>query len=223
MWKKYKSAQALLEAGKKYELSEAIALAKKVSYVKFDATIEIHLNTAANPKYQDQIIRSTVVLPNWIWKSKKIAVYATEDNHKAAKDAGADIVGSSELLKDIENWKIDFEVLITTPDMIKDLAKVAKVLWPKGLMPSPKAGTISNDLTSTINEIKKWRVEFKLDKTWNIHVWIWKVSFDDEKLVENAKALLAAIDENKPSWVKWKLIRKAVLAPTMGPGVEVEL
>ena len=223
MWKKYKSAQELIEAGKKYELSEAVELMKKVSYTKFDWTVEVHLNTAANPKYQDQLIRGTVVLPHGIWKSKKIAVFATEDNHKAAKEAGADIVGSNELLKDIENWKIDFEVLVTTSDMIKDLAKVAKVLWPKGLMPSPKAWTVTNDLTWTINEIKKWRIEFKLDKTWNIHVWVWKVSFDNEKLVENIKALLSAIDENKPSGVKWKLVRKAVLAPTMGPGVEIEL
>lgn len=218
-WKKYDEAKKLVEAGKAYELNEAIQLVKKVSYTKFDATVELHVKTNADPKYNDQMIRATVVLPHGIWKTVKIWAYVTEDKFDEAKKAWADIVWSDQLIKDIENWKIEFDVLITTNDMMRNLAKVAKTLWPKWLMPSPKAGTVTADIVATINEIKKGRIEFKLDKTGNIHCPVGKVSFSDDKLEENIKDLLKAIEDNKPVWVKWKLVKKAVVAPTMGPWV----
>lgn len=218
-WKKYGEAKKLIEVNKVYELVDAISLLKKVSYTKFDWTVELHVKTNADPKYNDQMIRATVVLPNWIGKTVRIWAYLSEDKFEEAKKAWADVVWNDQLIKDIEHGKIDFDVLITTNDMMRNLAKVAKTLWPKGLMPSPKAGTVTADIVATINEIKKGRIEFKLDKTGNIHCPVGKVSFSDDKLVENIQDLLKAIEDNKPAGVKWKLVKKVVVAPTMGPWV----
>lgn len=220
--KKYKEAAKLIEAGKKYSTEEAMALVKKVSYTKFTGTVEIHIQTAANPKYNDQIIRSTVVLPHGTGKSVKIAAFVSDDNLQAAKDAGADIVGNQEIITAIEGGKIEFDVLITTPDMMRDLARVAKVLGPKGLMPSPKAGTVTTKIADTISEVKKGRVEFKLDKAGVIHVGLGKADFEDSKLVDNFNTLMEAIQAAKPTGVKGRLIENVFVAPTMGPGVEIE-
>lgn len=221
LWKKYKEAIKLIEANKAYELAEGVELVKKVSYTKFDWSVEIHIKTNADPKYNDQMIRWTVVLPNWIWKTVKVWVYTSEDHFENAKKAWADIVWNDQLIKDIENWKIEFDVLITTNDMMRNLAKVAKILWPKWLMPSPKAWTVTADIAWTINEIKKWRIEFKLDKTGNIHCPVGKVSFDSTKLIENINDLLKAIEDHKPTWIKWKLVKKIVIAPTMWPWIMI--
>ncbi len=219
--KKFVAAKAQVEWGKKYELAEAVTLAKAVSYAKFGGSLEVHVKTFADPKYNDQMIRATVVLPHGTGKKTTVAVFVGDDKLEAAKKAGADIVGNTDLLTQIEKGDINFDVLITTNDMMRDLAKVAKTLGPKGLMPSPKAGTVTTNLEQTIDEIKKGRVEFKLDKTGNIHVGVGKLSFTDEQLTENVAALMHAVLENKPSGVKGKLIQKMVVAPTMGPSVTV--
>lgn len=222
-WKKYVEAKKLIEENKRYSLEEAVALAKKVSYTKFQATIEVHIKTSADPKYNDQMIRGTVVLPAWTWKKVKVAAFVSDDLIEEAKKAWAEIAWNTEILKNIENWNIDFDVLITTQDMMRDLAKVAKALWPKGLMPSPKAWTVTNDIKATIDEIKKWRIEYKLDKTWNLHIPVGKAEFEDSKLLENINAILKSLEETRPSWVKWKIIKKMVVAPTMWPWVTVEI
>jgi len=219
--KKFVAAKAQIELGKKYDLVEAVVLAKAVSYTKFDGSLEVHVKTFADPKYNDQMIRATVVLPHGTGKKTTVAAFVSDDKVEAAKKAGADIAGNTELLAQIEKGEINFDVLITTNDMMRDLAKVAKTLGPKGLMPSPKAGTVTTNLDQTIDEIKKGRVEFKLDKSGNIHVGVGKLSFTAEQLQENVQALMHAMLENKPSGVKAKLIQKMVLAPTMGPSVQV--
>lgn len=221
--KKYKEVAQLVDRTKKYSVEEAMELVKKLSYSKFPGSVEVHIKTGADPRYQDQQIRGTVVLPHGTGKVVRVAAFVSDDKIEEAKKAGADIAGNQDLLAKIEKGEIDFDVLVTTPDMIRELAKVAKILWPKWLMPSPKAGTVTPNIAATIQEIKKGRVEFKLDKTGNIHVSIGKVDFDTNKLVENFNALLQAIEDARPSGVKGKLIRKVVVAPTMWPGVPVEV
>ena len=222
--KKYLEAKKLVDKTKKYSISEAIDLAKKVAYTKFDPTLEVHIQTNANPKYNDQQVRGTVVLPHGTGKTVKVAAFVSDDKIEEAKQAGADIVGNTELLQKIENGEIDFDVLVTTPEMMRDLVKVARILGPKGLMPSPKAGTVTPKLADTISEIKKGRVEFKLDKGGVIHVGIGKLkAFSNEQLEENLKALIEAVKAAKPSGVKGQLIKKVHIAPTMGPGIQVSV
>lgn len=220
--KKYRAARELINPEQKYSVEEAVALAKKGSYSKFTGMMNIAVKTFADPKYNDQQIRAVTSLPHGVGKSVKIAAFVSDDKITAAQAAGADIAGNTQLLSDIEKGKIDFDILLTTPDMIKDLAKVAKALGPKGLMPSPKAGTVTQDMESTIAEVKKGRIEFRMDKTGNIHSPVGKLSFSDEQLVDNVKAFLSALEENKPAGIKGKLIKKVVLSPTMGPGAQVE-
>lgn len=220
-WKKYKESIKLVEATKAYSISEAVDLIKKTNYVKFDATVEMAVKTYANPKYNDQMIRATTILPNGTGKTTKIAVFVSEDKVAECKSAWADIAWSEILLNDIKAGKFDFDVLITTPDHIRDLAVVAKQLGPKWLMPSPKSWTVVQNLTQAIEEFKKWKIEFKLDKTWNIHAWIWKVSFDAKKLEENIEWFLKALEDNKPTWVKNKLIKKIVISSSMSPWIQI--
>jgi large subunit ribosomal protein L1 len=220
--KKYNEAKKNLEALKLYPLTEAISLLKKANYAKFDATVNVAIKTNANPKYNDQMLRATTILPHGTGKTKKVAVFVSEDKVEEAKKAGADIAGFEGLLNDIKAGKMDFDVLITTPDHIRDLAPVAKQLGPKGLMPSPKAGTVAINIPQAVEEVKKGKIEFRLDKTGNIHAGIGKVSFDEAKLGENLTALLKAIEENKPTGVKGKLVKKVVLSTTMSPGINVE-
>ena len=221
--KKYVAAKAKVDVEKKYPLAEAVALVKEVSTSSFVWSLELSVKTNANPKYNDQMLRATVILPHGTGKTVKVAAYVGEDKRDEATKAGADIVGNAELLADIQNGKIDFDILVTTADQMRDLARVAKILWPKGLMPSPKAGTVSANIAKTVDELKKGRVEYKLDKTGNIHVGVGKLSFSDEELIENVESILKSMDDNKPVWVKGTLIKKAVIAPTMWPGVQVEL
>lgn len=220
--KKYVEVKKLVDKSKAYPLTEAVALLKKVSYTKFDAWVEIAVKTNANPKYNDQMIRATTILPHGTWKTKKVAVFTTDDKAEEAKKAGADIVGYDVLLQNIKEWKTDFDVLITSPDLIRELAPVAKQLGPKGLMPSPKAGTVAVNIAQAVEETKKGKIEFRLDKTGNIHALVGKLSFDENKLVENIQALLNAIEENKPTGVKGKLVKKVVIASTMSPGIQIE-
>lgn len=222
MNKKRKEAKKLVEAGKVHTVEEACELIKKVSYTKFDGSVDVAIKTFADPKYNDQMVRWVVVLPHGTGKTVRIAAFVSDDMFDEARKAGATVVGNASIIKEIEEGKFNFDIMVTTQSMIKDLAKVAKALGPKGLMPSPKTGTITNDVTGTIDEIKKGRVEYKLDKTGNIHVGIGKVSFSADKLSENLKALLTNIDNNKPAAVKGKLIKKIVVSATMSPGVLVQ-
>jgi large subunit ribosomal protein L1 len=170
------------------------------------------------------MIRSTIVLPNGTGKNVKVAAFVSDDKRDEATAAGADVVGGkSDLLKEIQDGKLDFDVLVTTPDQMRDLAPVAKVLGPRGMMPSPKAGTVSPNLAESIEAIKKGRIEFRLDKTGNIHAILGKISFDEAKLVENTEALIKAVMDNKPVGVKGKLVKKAVISSTMSPGIQIEL
>ena len=222
-WKKYIEAAKLVDKSRKYSLDEAVELVKKVAYTNFPATVELHIKTTADPRYQDQMVRWTVVLPHGSWKQVRVAAFVSDDKIKEAQDAGADIVGNQDLLEKVQKWEIDFDVLVTTPDMMRELAKVAKILGPKGLMPSPKAGTVTPNIAETIKQIKKGRVEFKLDKTWNIHIPVGKVTFSNEQLKENIEAAINAILESKPSGIKGRLFKKVVIAPTMGPGIQLDI
>ena len=221
--KKYLEMAKLVDKKKSYTTAEATELVTKLGYTKFVPSIEIAVKTFANPKYNDQVIRATTSLPHGNGKTVKVAVYTTEDKVADVKKAGADVAGSVDLLADIEKGNMNFDVLVTSPDLMKDLAKVAKALGPKGLMPNPKAGTVAVDLASAVSEIKKGRFEFKLDKTGNIHATIGKANFTPEQLADNVTAFLAAINSHKPTGVKGKLIKKVVVAPTMGPGVTITL
>jgi large subunit ribosomal protein L1 len=220
--KKYVKAKELIEAEKKYTAEEAVALIKKASYSKFVGTLNVAVKTFADPKYNDQQIRATAVLPHGTGKTVKIAAYVSDDMIADANKAGADIAGNQEILKDIEAGKINFDVMVTTPDMMRELARVAKILGPKGIMPSPKAGTVAQDVLGAIDEVKKGRIEFRIDKTGNIHAGLGKLSFADDQLVGNLKALMQSIEEAKPVGVKGKLVKKVVLSATMSPGVQIE-
>lgn len=219
--KKYHEGKKLVSSTQQYSVAEAVALVKKMSYSKFDGTVDIGIKTFANPKYNDQMIRATVVLPNGTGKTQKVAVFITDDKADEAKKAGADIVGYDTLLADIKAEKINFDVLITTPDLIREMAAIAKVLGPKGLMPSPKAGTVTANIAEAVSEVKKGRLEFKLDKTGNIHGIVGKVSFSEKALEENINAFLKALENNKPTGVKAKLVKKVVISATMSPGVQI--
>jgi len=220
--KKYNEAHKLIAKNKVYSISECLDLIQKISYSKFDWSVDIAIKTNANPKYNDQNIRATTVLPHSIGKSKKIAVYVGDERQKDAKAAWADIVGYETLLEDIKNEKFDFDILITVPELIRELAPVAKKLGPKWLMPSPKAGTITTNIKEAVEEFKKGKMEFRLDKTGNIHASIGKVSFDSKILEDNIVALLKAINNNKPTGVKGKLIKKIVISPSMGPAIQIQ-
>lgn len=220
--KKYLEATKLIDRMKKYTLDAALDILPKTVTTKFVSTVELAIKTNANPKYNDQMIRSTTVLPHGTGKTVRIAVFTSDDKIDEIKKTGADIVWSSDLIKKIEAGDMDFDVLITSPNMIKDLAKVAKILWPRSLMPSPKAGTLTTDIAEAVSEVKKGKIEFKLDKTGNIHAIVWKANFTKEQLKDNIEALLNAIDANRPTGVKWKLIKKVVLATSMGPGIQLE-
>ncbi|MBO4204310.1 50S ribosomal protein L1 [bacterium] len=217
--KKYTEAKKQVEALKQYELSEAVSLLKKVNYAKFDATVNVAIKTNANPKYNDQMLRATTILPHGTGKKVRVAVFVSEDKVAEAKKAGADLAGFESILTAIKSGKMDFDVLITTPDHIRDLAPVAKQLGPKGLMPSPKAGTVAMDIVQAVEEVKKGKIEFRLDKTGNIHAGVGKISFKEDQLVENIQALMKAVEENKPSGVKGKLVKKVVISTTMSPGI----
>jgi len=218
--KKYLESAKAVDSTKMYPLAQAVALLKKSGYTKFDGSVEIAIKTTADPKYSDQMMRATTILPHGTGKSKRIAVFTADEAE--AKKAWADIAGTENLLADIKAGKFDFDVLLTTPEHIRDLAPVAKQLGPKGLMPSPKAGTVVANIVQAIEEFKKGKMEFKIDKTGNINVAVGKLSFTETQIEENIKAFLKALEDNKPTGVKGKLIKKIFIAPTMGPGIQIE-
>lgn len=220
--KRMAAIAAKVDKNKVYSLDEAITLVKETSGVKFDASVEIHAHLGIDPKKGDQLIRATVVLPHGIGKTKKVAVFCSSDKEKEANEAGADVVYTEEGIKKIKDTgKIDFEVAVTTPDMMPKLASIAKVLGPKGLMPSPKTETVGPNLKKMVEELKKGKVTFKNDDTANVHQIVGKISFDDAKLKENLSAFLEALKKARPTTIKGSYIKNIVLCSTMGPSIRI--
>ena len=221
--KNISKARAAVE-NRSYQLSEAVPLLQKVKYAKFDETVEVTLRLGVDPKHADQMVRGTVVLPHGLGKSKKVLVIASGEKVREAEGAGADIVGGEEMVEKIqkESWT-DFDAVISTPDMMKSVGKLGKVLGPKGLMPNPKTGTVTFDIANAVKEIKAGKVEFRTDKTALVHVPVGKISFTPDKLVENATAVISSVVRAKPAAAKGKYVKKITLTSTMGPGISVDL
>ncbi len=220
--KKYAEAAKLVDRMVQYDTAEAIALVKKTATAKFDETIEVHIKTGCDGRHAEQQVRGAVVLPNGTGKTVRVLVFAKGDKVAEAEAAGADHVGGEELIPKIQNdgW-LDFDVVVATPDMMGVVGRLGKVLGPKGLMPNPKAGTVTMDVTKAVNDIKAGKIEYRLDKANIIHVPVGKASFDEAKIQENFDALMEAIVKAKPSALKGQYLRSITLATTMGPGVKV--
>jgi len=223
--KKYEEAVKLLDRSKTYEPAEAVALAKKAAYADFDETVELHLRMGVDVRNQNQQVRGVALLPHGLGKQVRVLVFAQGEAERIARDAGADYVGGDELIKKIEEGWTDFDIAMATPDMMGKIGKLGKILGRKGLMPNPKAGTVVQpaDLPRAIEEARKGRVEFKLDKTNLIHVVIGKKSFEDQKLVDNLMAVIEAIEKAKPAGAKGQFIKSATISTTMGPGIKLDL
>ncbi len=221
--KKYLEKLKLVDRTKKYLLEEAVALVKQTTVAKFDETIELAIKLNVDPKKSDQQLRGATVLPNGIGKIKRILVIAKGEAAKAAEKAKADFVGDADMILKIEkeNW-FGFDVMIATPDMMPALGKIGKILGPKGLMPNPKTGTVTADVTKAIEDVKKGRVEYRTDSYGNIHAGIGKISFDEKKIIENVKYFVSLIIKEKPSMVKGKYIKSIVISSTMGPGIKID-
>jgi len=220
--KKYEAARKQVPA-KPCTLDEAIPLLKKVKYAKFDETVELALLLGVDPKHADQMVRGTVVLPHGTGASKKVLVIASGEKLKEAEKAGADHVGGVDMVQKIQEGWLDFDAVVATPDTMKDVGRLGKVLGPKGLMPNPKTGTVTFDVAKAVQEIKAGKVEFRVDKTSIIHVAFGKVSFDEKKLLDNARSLVAAVLRAKPPTAKGKYVRSAYVSSSMSPSVRLDL
>ncbi len=224
--KKYMNALALIDRSKQYPLKEAISLVKKMADVtkrNFDQTVEMAVRLGVDPKYQDQMVRGSVVLPHGLGKERVVAVIAQGEKLNEAKEAGADYVGGDDLIQKIQQGWLDFDVLIATPDMMGKVGRLGRILGPRGLMPNPKTGTVTFDVAKAVKEAKSGKVDFKVEKAGIVHAPIGKVSFDEEKLYENAVALMKAILAAKPSGAKGQYVRSVAVAATMDPGVKVDV
>jgi large subunit ribosomal protein L1 len=221
--KQYEAAAKQVEP-RPYVLEQAVPLLQKIKYAKFDETVEIHLRLGVDPKHADQMVRGTVVMPNGLGKSKKVLVIAGGDKQKEAEEAGADIVGGEEMVNKIqsENWT-DFDAVIATPDMMRSVGKLGKILGPRGLMPNPKTGTVTVEVARAVKEVKAGKVEFRVDKTGIIHAPVGKTSFSTDKLVENAASLIQAVLKAKPAASKGKYVKSATLCSTMSPGIAIDV
>ena len=220
--KKYVEAAKLIDRAVQYEPTDAVALVKKAATAKFDETVEVHIRTGCDGRHAEQQVRGAVVLPNGTGKTVRVLVFAKGDKVAEAEAAGADYVGGDELIPKIQNdgW-LDFDVVVATPDMMGVVGRLGKVLGPKGLMPNPKAGTVTMDVAKAIKDIKAGKIEYRLDKANIIHCPVGKISFSDQQLIENVDALMGAILKARPSALKGQYIRSVTLASTMGPGVKV--
>jgi large subunit ribosomal protein L1 len=217
--KKFRAALEKIEPNRKYNLDEGLAKVKEIAFAKFDETIELTMWLGVDPRKADQLVRGTVVLPHGLGKSKRVLVIAQGDKVREAEEAGADFVGGEDMVDKIKGGWLDFDAVIATPDMMRLVGGLGKVLGPRGLMPNPKTGTVTPDVTTAVRETKAGKVEYRVDKTGVIHVGIGKVSFDQQLLRENAETLLTAVVRAKPSTAKGKYVRKVNLAATMSPGV----
>jgi large subunit ribosomal protein L1 len=221
--KRYSASKEIMEAGKKYELSEAISLIKKMPKAKFDETIDIAVVLGVNPRKADQMVRGTVILPNGTGKSVKILVFAKGEKEKEALEAGADYAGGDELVEKIREGWLEFDRTLATPDMMSSVGKLGKILGPRGMMPNPKTGTVTFDVARVIQEIKKGKIDFKVEKNGILHVPIGKASFTVKQLVENAGAFLESVVRLKPSTSKGQYLKSLAVASTMGPGVKLDV
>jgi large subunit ribosomal protein L1 len=219
--KKYRAAAEKIDRNKTYSIEDAVKLMKENKIAKFDESVEIHLKTNIDPKKGEQQVRGTVILPHGTGKSKKIAVI-TSTSEKEAKEAGADIVGGEEMIEKIAK-KVNFDILVATPEMMPKLAKIAKILGPKGLMPNPKTETVTTKIKETVEALKKGKAAFKNDDTANIHQVVGKISFEDTKLAENIKAFIVAVEKAKPAGFKGKFIANITVCSTMGQGIKISL
>jgi large subunit ribosomal protein L1 len=220
--KRFKKAKSLVE-GRAYKIEEALPLVKKMATAKFDETVEVAMRLGVDPKHADQMVRGTVVLPHGLGKSKRVCVIASGEKIKEAEAAGADRVGGEELVAKIQEGWLDFDALIATPDLMKSVGKLGKILGPKGLMPNPKTGTVTFDLGKAVQEIKAGKVEFRVDKTAIIHTPVGKASFSAEKLIDNARTLIDSVVKARPAAAKGKYVRSIYVSSTMGPGVPVDV
>lgn len=223
MGKKIKEAREKVERGKEYSIEDAIGLVKKASFTKFNETVDMAVNLGIDAKKTDQMVRSAVVLPHGTGKQVRVVVFAKGEKEKEARDAGADYVGAEDLIEKIQQGWFDFDKVVATPDIMGLVGKLGKLLGPRGLMPNPKLGTVTFDLAKAVKEIKAGKVEYKTEKAGLIHVPIGKVSFDDQKLIENAMAVIDAIIKAKPPTSKGKYLRKVAVSSTMGPGVKIDV
>jgi large subunit ribosomal protein L1 len=220
--KKYQEAAKNVEAGKVYSLAEALEVATKTNPAKFDASVEVHVRLGVDPRQADQNIRATVSLPNGTGKTIRVAVFAPEGDHAAAKKAGADIIGDEEFLKQLDKEVLDFDTLIATPQYMPRLGKYARLLGPRGLMPNPKAGTVATDVAKAVTEAKTGKVEYRVDKQAIVHLSIGKVSFGATKLAQNAEAFFASLQSQKPGSLKSAYVKTTSISTTQGPGIKVE-
>ncbi|MBN1405724.1 MAG: 50S ribosomal protein L1 [Candidatus Omnitrophica bacterium] len=220
--KRMKQAKGLVEQSKSYKLEEAVSILKKAPQPKFNQSVELAVKLNLDMKENPQPVRGTVVLPHGTGRAVKVAVFCKENHAQAAKEAGADIVGAEDLIKKVSEGFMDFDVAVAMPDMMKDLAKLGKILGPRGLMPSPKAGTVTDDVAAAVSQTKKGKVEFKMDKGACINMAVGKVAFEEIAICENARVLIQAIKHNKPAHVKGQFIKSVSMSTTMGPGVRLD-
>ncbi|MFD9130261.1 50S ribosomal protein L1 [Kitasatospora sp. NPDC059571] len=220
--KALKAADAKVDRSRIYAPLEAIRLARETSTTKFDSTVEVAMRLGVDPRKADQMVRSTVILPHGTGKTARVLVFATGDRAEAARAAGADIVGSDELIDEVAKGRLDFDAVVATPDLMGKVGRLGRVLGPRGLMPNPKTGTVTPDVAKAVNDIKGGKIEFRVDKHSNLHLIIGKASFTDEQLVENYGAALEEVLRAKPAAAKGRYIKKIAVATTMGPGIQVD-
>ena len=221
MGKKFEAASAQVEE-RPYTLAEALPLVKKIKFAKFDETVELSIRLGVDPKHADQMVRGTVVLPHGLGKSKRVLVIAGADKQKEGQDAGADFIGGDDAVEKILGGWLDFDAVVATPDMMRGVGRLGKVLGPRGLMPNPKTGTVTTDIAKAVREIKAGKVEFRVDKTGIVHAPVGKTSFAAEALVANAQALVDSIVKAKPSAAKGRYLKSITVSSTMGPGVRID-
>jgi large subunit ribosomal protein L1 len=220
--KKYTAAAKLVDKPA-YTVTEAMPIVKKAAFAKFDETVEVAMCLGVDPKHADQMVRGTVVLPHGLGKSKRVIVIASADKVREGREAGADEAGGDDLVQRIQGGWIDFDAVVATPDMMKSVGRLGKILGPRGLMPNPKTGTVTLDVEKAVREVKAGKVEFRVDKTGIIHCPVGKVSFDAEKLADNANALISSVLKAKPATAKGRYVRSVAISSTMGPGLTIDL
>ena len=219
--KRYKESEKLLDREKVYQLKEAVASLKKMAATKFDSSIDLHFHLSVDTKKSDQMVRGTVILPHGTGKKVRVAVFCKGEHEKIAREANADYVGGIELIDKVAAGFLDFDCAIATPEMMKDLSKLGKVLGPRGLMPSPKTGTVTNDILKAIEDVKKGKVEFRVDKQGGVHLAVGRLSFSEDKLCDNASRVIEALNEAKPASVKGKFVRSLSITSSMSPGLRL--
>lgn len=220
--KRAKSFQNLVDKSKSYSLKEAIGILKKAPRVKFDESVDLAIKLDIDPKQSEQMVRGTVILPHGTGKTKKVAVFCKGEAQHKAKESGADYVGAEDLIEKVSQGFLDFDVAVATPDMMRDLSKLGKILGPRGLMPNPKAGTVTEDVAKAIKEVKGGKIEFRMDKVSNINLTVGKISFDEKALYDNALALIEAVQHARPQTLKGNYVKSISISTTMGPGVRLD-